>query len=150
MPTDPTVYPFVNACLNALSAALLTLGFILIRRGHERAHIKVMLSAFLCSVLFLCSYLYYHISFEILVSFAGPEWARLPYLILLGSHTILAAIVPVLAIIVIRAGFADNRVVHRRWARRLFPMWIYVSVTGVSIYLILYVFTDSAKIALSA
>lgn len=150
MPQDPTLYPLVNACLNALAAVLLVIGIVFIRRGNEAAHKKMMVSAFLCSVVFLCSYLYYHISFEILVSYAGPAWARTPYLILLGSHTILATIVPVLAIIVIRAGLKDSREFHRRWAKRLFPMWMYVSITGVSIYFILYVLTDSATIALSS
>ncbi|HIA38534.1 MAG TPA: DUF420 domain-containing protein [Planctomycetes bacterium] len=149
MPQDPTLYPLVNACLNGLSAILLIIGMVFIRRGNESAHKKLMLSAFSCSVVFLCSYLYYHIAFEILVAFAGPAWGALPYKIMLFSHIVLAAIVPVLAIIVIRAGLADNRVRHRKWAKRLFPMWMYVSITGVSIYLILYVFTDSAAIALS-
>jgi uncharacterized membrane protein YozB (DUF420 family) len=150
MPQDPTIYPLVNACLNALSAVLLVIGIIFIRRGNEDAHKKIMISAFLCSAVFLCSYLYYHLSFEILVSYAGPAWGRTPYLILLGSHTILASIVPVLAIIVILAGLKDSRYFHRRWATRLFPMWMYVSITGVSIYFILYVLTDSATIALSS
>ncbi|MDP6963366.1 MAG: DUF420 domain-containing protein [Planctomycetota bacterium] len=150
MPEDPTLYPFLNACLNSTSALLLILGIVFIRRGNEGAHKKMMLSAFLCSVLFLCSYLYYHIAFEVLVKYAGPEWGKVPYLILLGTHTVLAAVVPVLAIVVIRAGFADNRAVHRKWARILFPMWIYVSITGVTIYLVLYVLTNSATIALEA
>jgi uncharacterized membrane protein YozB (DUF420 family) len=150
MPEDPTFYPLLNCCLNTLSALLLIVGVHFIRRGNEAAHKTMMMSAFLCSVAFLCSYLYYHITFDVLISYAGPAWGRLPYLILLTSHTILAAIVPFLAIAVIRAGLEDRRDFHRKWAKRLFPAWIYVSVTGVTIYLTLYVFTDSASIALNA
>lgn len=150
MPEDPTIYPLINACLNALAAVLLVVGMIFIRRGNESVHKKFMLSAFICSIVFLCSYLYYHIAFEITVAYAGPDSWKTAYLILLGTHTILAAIVPVLAIVVIRAGLTDKRVTHRKWAKILFPMWIYVSITGVSIYLILYVFTNSAAIALGA
>jgi uncharacterized membrane protein YozB (DUF420 family) len=149
MPQDPTLYPLVNACLNALSAVLLVIGILFIRRGNEAAHKKMMISAFLCSVVFLCSYLYYHFYVNGRVPYEGPPWGAIPYYIILFSHIVLAAIVPVLAIIVIRAGLKDSREFHRRWAKRLFPMWMYVSITGVSIYFILYVLTDSATIALS-
>ncbi|MFT7516797.1 MAG: uncharacterized membrane protein YozB (DUF420 family) [Myxococcota bacterium] len=148
MPEDPTIYPIINACLNALAAVLLSVGMIFIQAGNEKNHKRFMLAAFVCSTVFLCSYLYYHFYFGITVAYAGPDYGKIPYFILLGTHTILAAIVPFLAIVVIRSGLKDNRVRHRKWAKILFPIWIYVSITGVSIYLILYVFTESSVIAL--
>ncbi len=148
MPEDPFFYPLLNACLNAIAGSLLIIGFVFIKQGKERAHRRMMISAFTCSVFFLASYLYYHFGSSIVVKYAGADWGATPYYILLGTHTILATIVPILAIIVIRAGLKNNRKFHRKWAKILFPIWVYVSVTGVLIYLILYVFTPSAEIAI--
>ena len=149
MPEDPFFYPLLNACLNGIAGLLLVIGFVFIKQGKESAHKRMMISAFTCSIFFLASYLYYHLHFEVLVKYAGAEWGATPYFVLLGTHTILASVVPVLAIVVIRAGLKNNRKTHRKWAKILFPIWVYVSITGVLIYLILYVFTPSAEIAIT-
>ncbi|RMH03662.1 MAG: DUF420 domain-containing protein [Planctomycetota bacterium] len=145
----PPFHPTLNAALNALSAALLLAGFTLIRRGRERAHARCMQGAFLASVAFLVSYLAYHATNEALVRYAGPEWGRTPYLALLLSHTVLAALVPILALRTLWLGWKDRRRRHRRLARITLPLWLYVSATGVLVYLVLYVFTDSGARALA-
>jgi uncharacterized membrane protein YozB (DUF420 family) len=96
-----------------------------------------MLAAFAVSVLFLASYVVYHLQVGS-VRFQGPPGVRAAYLVLLASHVLLAALVPVLALATIYFGLSDQRLRHRRWARWTFPIWLYVSVTGVLIYLILY------------
>ncbi|KAA3606151.1 MAG: DUF420 domain-containing protein [Planctomycetota bacterium] len=138
--------PTVNAILNGLACSLLIAGLAFIRKGREGAHKSAMVAAFACSVAFLASYLYYH-AHAGRISFRGEGFARSAYLILLGSHTILAALVPFMAIRTLWLGFADRRSSHRRWARWTFPIWVYVSITGVLIYLVLYHFTDSARLA---
>ena len=131
--------PHVNASLNALAACLLVYGYRLIRRGRERQHRAVMLASFGISVLFLLSYLYYHY-------LAGsrrfpdypPDIVRYTYLGVLATHIVLAATVPFLAMATIYCGLRDWRVAHRRLARWTFPIWLYVSITGVLVYLTLY------------
>jgi len=136
--------PTLNAVLNSLSAVLLVTGYLLIRRGHESAHKVVMLSAFGVSILFLASYLIYH--FQIgSVRFEGPPTIRTIYLIILFTHIPLAASVPVLASITIFLAFRDRRLQHRRIARWTLPIWLYVSVTGVIIYLMLYQIYPSGR-----
>lgn len=147
---DPSIFPPINAALNGLAGMLLLLGFGLIRRGNEAAHKRVMLAAFGCSVVFLMSYLYYHLNFSIQVKYAGPDWGKTPYLIMLLCHTVLAAAVPFLAMRTIFLGFKERRESHRKIARITFPIWLFVSITGVLIYLILYVFTDSGAEVLNA
>ena len=129
--------PAVNATLNALATILLVLGWTLIKTGRERAHKFAMLSAFCVSCLFLACYLVYHYHVGS-VKFQGPSGVRAVYLVILISHVILAAAVPVLAGITIYLGLADRRRKHRQWARWTFPVWLYVSITGVIIYLMLY------------
>jgi len=141
--------PTLNAVLNGIAAVLLVTGFRLIRRGRERAHKRVMLTAFGCSVLFLASYLTFHFQAG-RVAFAGGSGARSLYLALLLSHTLLAALVPFLALRTIWLGLHDRRRKHRFWARITLPIWLYVSVTGVLIYLILYHWTGSAAAARAA
>ncbi len=145
---DLPLLPTLNASLNGLAGLFLLAGFAQIRRGRERAHGFCMKAAFLSSVAFLGCYLYYHFSNEILVRYAGPEWGKTPYLLLLLSHTVLAAAVPFLAIRTLWLGLKDRREQHRWWARKTLPLWLYVSLTGVLIYLVLYVLTDSGAIAL--
>lgn len=141
--------PALNATLNAIAAILLGLGLHRIRRGRETAHKRFMLAAFACSVLFLACYLWYH-SHAGRIAFAGTGLARTAYLALLLSHTVLAALVPLLAASTIFLGLTDRRRSHRRLARVTFPIWLYVSVTGVLIYLVLYHLTDSARLALGS
>ncbi len=147
---DPSIFPLLNASLNGLAGFLLLVGIVLIRQGKESAHKRAMLSAFACSVVFLVSYLYYHFHFSIQVRYQGPDWGKWPYLGLLLSHTLLAAAVPFLALRTIWLGLHDRRQQHRRLARLTFPIWLYVSTTGVLVYLILYVWTESGALALQA
>ncbi|MBA4018856.1 MAG: DUF420 domain-containing protein [Pirellula sp.] len=135
--------PSINAALNALAAVLLVVGVQLIRRRRETAHKRTMLAAFGVSVVFLGCYLAYH---QLLYmnegshgkAFAGPSTLRPAYLALLISHVLLAMAVPVLALITIYHGYRDNRAKHRRIARWTYPIWLYVSITGVVIYALLY------------
>ncbi|HET8548106.1 MAG TPA: DUF420 domain-containing protein [Bryobacteraceae bacterium] len=129
--------PAVNALLNAAAAALLIRGWILIRRRRIAEHRRVMVAAFCVSVLFLISYLVYH--FEAgSVRFRRTGAIRTAYLTILGTHTVLAAIVPVLAILSLARGLRGNYEKHRRIARWTLPVWLYVSVTGVIVYWMLY------------
>jgi uncharacterized membrane protein YozB (DUF420 family) len=129
--------PAVNAALNALATVLLVVGWLLIKARRERAHKAVMLSAFVVSIAFLTCYLVYHYHVGS-VPFTGPSVVRAAYLALLASHVVLAAVVPVLAIVTIYLGLMDRRAKHRRLARWTLPIWLYVSVTGVVVYVMLY------------
>jgi uncharacterized membrane protein YozB (DUF420 family) len=131
--------PLVNAALNAAAAVLLAAGYALIRRRREAAHKALMLSAFCVSVLFLASYVVYHVRTEAVRSFAGPGGLRPVYYAMLASHVVLAACVPFLALRTIYLGLRDRRAAHRRLARWTLPVWLYVSITGVLVYLALYV-----------
>lgn len=129
--------PAVDATLNAASALLLACGFYFIRRKNIPAHKACMLSAFATSVLFLICYLTYHY-FHGVTRFPGRGFVRSFYLTLLGSHTILAiAIVPLVLTTLYRA-WRERFDLHRRVARWTLPLWLYVSVTGVAVYLMLY------------
>jgi protein SCO1/2/putative membrane protein len=131
--------PPLNAFLNGTAAVLLVTAFILIRQGKRDAHKKVMLAAFTTSVLFLTSYLIYH--FQVGVTrypHTGP--IRTFYYTLLFTHTCLAALVPFLAIITLRRGLKGQFIRHKKIARWTLPIWLYVSVTGVVVYLMLYQF----------
>ncbi len=129
--------PTVNALLNGTAASLLVAGFVLIRTGRRDAHRRVMTAAFACSVLFLVSYLVYH--FEAgSVRFRGTGSVRTVYLTILLTHTVLAAIVPFLAVTTLVLARKGRFEAHRRLARVTLPVWLYVSVTGVVIYLMLY------------
>jgi protein SCO1/2 len=135
--------PTVNASLNALATALLVVGFVLVKRGRKTAHRNVMLAAFSTSVVFLGCYLVYHFALHHYTgthgkSFPGSGVARGIYFAILISHVILAAIVPVLAIVTIVRGLQADWERHRRIAKITFPIWLYVSITGVVIYLMLY------------
>ena len=127
----------MNAVLNATAAVLLVIGFVLIRARRIAAHRRVMLSAFGCSVLFLVSYLVYHFQAGS-TRFAGAGSARTVYLAILASHTLLAAAVPVLALITLSRALSGRFDRHRRIARWTLPIWLYVSVTGVVVYWMLY------------
>jgi putative membrane protein len=133
--------PHINASLNALATVLLVAGYVLIKRRQEAAHKWTMLGCFAVSVVFLACYLTYHYHLEgVSKKFPSypPTAIRLSYYFILLTHIVLAAIVPFLAIATIYTGLADKRLVHRRLARWTFPIWLYVSVTGVLVYLMLY------------
>ncbi len=129
--------PSVNAVLNATAAILLVWGYFLIRRKRIATHRKVMLSAFVVSCLFLAGYLTYHANAGV-VRFQKTGLIRTVYLTILGTHTVLAAAVPFLAIVTLRRGLAARFDRHRIIARWTLPIWLYVSVTGVVVYLMLY------------
>ncbi len=131
------VLPTINATLNATAAVLLVWGYTLIRRKRIQTHRKVMTSAFVVSCAFLVCYLIYHYQVGS-VHFPRTGLLRTVYLSILGTHTVLAATVPVLAIITLRRGLAARFDRHRAIARWTFPIWLYVSVTGVIVYVMLY------------
>jgi uncharacterized membrane protein YozB (DUF420 family) len=134
---DIRMLPGVNASLNGTCAILLSLGYFFIKKKQIAAHRIVMVSAFLVSILFLSSYLYYHFHAGS-TRFTGTGWIRPVYFTLLLTHTVLAtAIVPMILVTLWRAwrGQFDK---HARIARWTWPLWMYVSVTGVVIYLMLY------------
>jgi putative membrane protein len=163
LPLAFAAHPIVhlNAALNSLAAVLLVVGLVMIKRGHVMAHKRTMLSAFGVSAVFLCCYLWYHV--VILqgkhVGFTNPSPVRYLYYAILASHILLAFSVPVLAIWTIYLGLratgccqqaremptpesvrqmAGYRLRHMRLARWTYPIWLYVSVTGVVVYVMLY------------
>ena len=129
--------PAVNASLNALSGVLLLLGFTLIHRRRVELHRKVMIAAFATSSLFLICYVVYHAQVGS-VPFPRQGFVRPLYFTILITHVILAATVPPLAIITLTRGLKGRYPQHRRIARWTFPIWLYVSVTGVLVYVLLY------------
>lgn len=134
---DVTSLPTVNAVLNSLSALLLVTGYVLVRLGRHQAHRNCMLTAFACSILFLVSYLVYH--FQVgSVAFEGRGGIRVVYFTILVSHTLLAATVPFLAVLTLVRGLRHQLRKHVAIARWTLPIWLYVSVTGVVVYWMLY------------
>jgi len=129
--------PTLNAALNAVSALLLLVGFLLARAGRREAHRNAMLAALATSTLFLGSYLVYH--FEVgSVRFARSGLVRSVYLAILASHTVLAAAIVPLVLVTLARALAGRVEEHRRLARVTLPLWVYVSLTGVVIYWMLY------------
>lgn len=129
--------PAVNATLNAASGVLLVSGFIAVRNKRVGLHRALMLSAVGTSILFLISYLYYH-SQAGATRFTAEGWVRTLYFLILGSHTILAMVIVPLVIATLYFALRANFARHRRIARFTFPTWLYVSVTGIAVYLMLY------------
>ena len=129
--------PAVNATLNALSGLLLLTGYVLIRRRRIEQHRKVMLAAFATSSLFLICYVVYHAQVGS-VRFARQGFVRPLYYTILVTHVTLAAAVLPLALITLTRGLKGRFTEHRRIARWTFPIWMYVSVTGVIVYVLLY------------
>jgi uncharacterized membrane protein YozB (DUF420 family) len=155
-------FPHVNAALNATAAVLIGSGLIAIKRGQERLHKNLMLAAFAVSAAFLACYLTYHLSKTAPVTFRGEGPVRTVYLAILSSHIVLAVVQLPLIVMTILLGLrataagpeaspgiatagqrspigrGDLRARHRRWAKVTAPMWLYVSVTGVVVYVMLY------------
>jgi len=129
--------PMINAILNSTAAVLLTGGWFLIRAGRREAHKRFMIAAFAVSVAFLASYLVYHARAGS-VRFTGTGAIRTVYFAVLITHTVLAAAVPVLATVTLVRGLTERFDGHRRIARWTLPIWLYVSVTGVVVYWMLY------------
>ncbi len=134
---DLTFLPPVNALLNSLSATCLVLGFLAIRKGNRKRHLKFMLSALTFSFLFLISYLTYHF-FHGDTSFQGEGWMRPLYFFILISHILLSAVVLPLVMTTVYFAATGNFNRHPKIARITLPLWLYVSVTGVLVYLMLY------------
>jgi putative membrane protein len=135
--------PAVNASLNGLSAIFLTLGFIFIKRGNKIAHRNCMISAFCTSILFLICYMVYHsYRYKVLhvgpTQFLEPRWFRPVYLAILLTHTVLAIIIVPLILITLWRAKTERFELHKKIARWTWPLWMYVSVTGVVVYLLLY------------
>jgi uncharacterized membrane protein YozB (DUF420 family) len=139
--------PLVNASLNALSGILLTAGFILIKRGNKTAHRKCMMAAFVSSCVFLACYLIHKIFIVkgVNTPFSGPAALKPYYLAMLASHILLAIAIVPMAITTIVLGIKEKFEAHKRIARWTWPLWMYVSVTGVLIYLLLYQIYPAAK-----
>lgn len=136
--------PAVNACLNGMSAVLLTAGFVNIRRGNKTAHRHCMIAAFCTSVVFLVCYLTYHGYLALVLHqgptrFLHPAWFRPIYLIILLTHTVLAAVIVPLILITLWRAKKQRFDRHKKIARWTLPIWMYVSVTGVLIYWLLYI-----------
>jgi len=134
---DYSIFPKINATLNGSSAVLLVTGRALIARGKMAAHRAVMLTALVTSSLFLGSYLYYHYHVGS-VHFRGTGWTRPLYFTILISHTTLAVIIVPMVLITLTRALREHFDRHRAIARWTFPLWLYVSVTGVVVYLMLY------------
>ena len=137
MTNDYAVFPVINAALNGTSAVLLVTAHEMIRRGRMAAHRALMLTAVGTSSLFLISYVYYHWHVGH-VFFRGQGWSRPIYFTILISHTILAAAIVPLVIITLTLALRGRFDRHKAIARWTYPIWLYVSVTGVVIYLMLY------------
>lgn len=137
MAVDYNIFPALNASLNGASALLITSGRLLIGRRKVRLHRACMIAAVATSTLFLISYLYYHAHVHS-VHFPGQGWVRPLYFTILISHTILAATIVPLVIFSLTYGLRQKFDRHRRIARWTYPIWLYVSVTGVVVYVMLY------------
>ncbi len=134
---DLTIFPAINALLNGLTAILLLTGYYLILQRKRALHKKIMLCAFSTSILFLTSYLYYHAHVGS-VPFKGTGVIRPIYFTILISHTILAVVIVPMAIVTLTRGLSSRFDKHKRLARVTLPIWLYVSLTGVIVYAMLY------------
>jgi uncharacterized membrane protein YozB (DUF420 family) len=137
VPEQFAIFPIINASLNGTSAVLLVTAHSMIKRGQVAAHRALMLTAIVTSTLFLISYLYYHAHVGS-VHFPGQGWPRRIYFTILISHTVLAASIVPLVIITLTRALRERFDRHRAIARWTYPLWLYVSITGVVIYFMLY------------
>lgn len=139
MQISSTFFPALNAFLNGTSAVLIGTGYYFIRSGRRVAHKRMMIAAFITSTLFLVSYLYYHLILRAGVThFQGEGVWRPIYFSILVSHTVLAVVVVPFILIALYRALKGNFVRHKAIARYAFPIWLYVSVTGVVIFVMLY------------
>ena len=135
--------PVVNAFLNGLSAVFLSCGYYFIRRQNQKAHSRCMIAAFVTSTLFLVCYITYHsyVAYHLHrgpTVFKNPAWFRPIYLAILLTHTVLAVVIVPMVLVTLSRALRARFDLHRRIARWTWPLWMYVSVTGVVIYLLLY------------
>lgn len=134
---DFRVLATVDAVLNGIAFALIVAGLVAVKRGAIELHKRLMLAAAAVSALFLCCYVVYHLN-AAPVKFAGEGLARTAYLALLISHVVLAAVQVPLILRTIWLGLKDRREQHKKWAKVTAPIWLYVSITGVVVYVLLY------------
>ena len=134
---DFRILASVDAVLNALAFVLICAGLVAIKRGNVELHKKLMLSAVGVSAVFLCCYLVYHLNAEP-VTFQGEGWIRPVYYALLISHIVLAAVQVPLILRTLWLGLKDRRAQHKKWAKVTTPIWLYVSITGVIVWWMLY------------
>jgi uncharacterized membrane protein YozB (DUF420 family) len=130
--------PAVNASLNGLSAIFLTAGYIFIRRKNRTAHRNCMMAAFVTSIVFLICYLTYHLNVQTVTHFRNPAWFRPVYLVILLTHSVLAIVIVPLILVTLYRAWRQRFDTHKAIARWTWPLWMYVSVTGVVVYLLLY------------
>ncbi len=130
--------PLINACLNALATVFLTFGFVFIKKGNKTAHRNCMVSAFATSTVFLACYLTYHINTEVMTRFVEPAWFRPIYLVMLFTHVVLAVVILPLIFMTLSRALKERFEQHKKIAKWTWPLWMYVSITGVLIYLLLY------------
>jgi uncharacterized membrane protein YozB (DUF420 family) len=135
--SDYSIFPALNAVLNGTSAVLIATGVVLVKQRRTTAHRRVMWAAVITSSLFLISYLWYHAHVGS-VPFQGQGWPRPLYFSILLTHTLLAAAVVPMVLVTVTRGLRERYDRHRASARWTYPVWLYVSVTGVVIYLMLY------------
>ena len=129
--------PLINACLNGLAILFLTLGFVFIKQGNKTAHRNCMVSAFVTSAVFLTCYLIYHFSTRA-TRFLDPAWFKPIYLVILFTHVVLAVVILPLIFMTFSRALKARYELHKKIARWTWPLWMYVSITGVVIYLLLY------------
>lgn len=142
--------PAVNASLNGLSAVFLAAGFVFIHRKHRTAHRNCMVAAFVTSVIFLACYLTYHTYLAVVLHqgptrFQHPLWFRPIYLTILLTHTVLAVVIVPMILVTLYRAKTERFELHKKIARWTWPLWMYVSVTGVVVYLLLYQVFPQAK-----
>ena len=135
-----TKLPLINAMFNSISTILILSGFIFIKSGNKKMHKIAMMGALTTSALFLISYTYYHFNKTFITTYQGEGLGRTIYLLILGSHSILAIVVLPLIFMAVRYALQGNHEKHKNIVKYTFPVWLYVSFTGVIIYLVLYVF----------
>jgi putative membrane protein len=139
------ILPAINATLNGTSGVLLLIAYVFIRRRNIAMHKRFMLAACVTSIVFLCCYVLNHIlRHGVVTRFPGTGWIRPIYFTILISHTVLAITIVPMAILSVRNGLKMRVAQHRRIARWTFPLWMYVSVTGVIVYFFLYQWYPSA------
>ncbi len=132
-----SLLPTINAILNATSGVLIIIGYVMIRRGKVNAHRACMIGAVSASVIFLISYIIYHFNVGA-TRFAGTGWTRPFYFTVLISHTILAVVLAPVVVVTLRRALKGDFTRHLKIARWTFPIWVYVSITGVLVYFMLY------------
>lgn len=142
---DLSIFPTINASLNALTTIFLFSGYVMIKRGHKGAHRFCMTTAFCISAVFLGFYLYYHFAKGEPTRYPLQDWSRTVYFLILTTHTILAtAILPFIFAAFYQA-FRQNWEKHKKIVRWLWPVWMYVSITGVVIYWMLYHYAGAIR-----